>query len=250
MGCRGVVNQVRIGIVSDIHGNAAGLACALERMGDVDELLCAGDVVEEYRFDNESVALLRERHARVVLGNHDIGFLGVQGARARAAAGVDHDLVAWLASHPLTIDTKVHGKRLVLTHASPCAPYTQYVIPHSVEMKRIGEVDADIVVIGHTHRRTLQRVGRPLVINPGSVGQARDPHNGRRLSYAVLELSHDGIVDTDHVLFDDYTVESHTVQSHTLESSELESSELESHTDQIDTHRTTTLAYSGAGGTS
>jgi putative phosphoesterase len=226
---------VRIGIVSDIHGNAAGLACALERMGDVDELLCAGDVVEEYRFDNESVALLRARAARVVLGNHDIGFLGAQGARARSASHVDHDLVAWLASQPLTIDTKVHGKRLVLTHASPCAPYTQYVIPHSAEMKRIGQVDADLVVIGHTHRRTVQRVGRPLVINPGSVGQARDPHNGRRLSYAVLELRSDDDVDIHHVSFDDYTVETHTVE--TL-------------AEPIDTHRTTTLVSSGAGGIS
>jgi putative phosphoesterase len=229
---------VRIGIVSDIHGNAAGLACALERMGDVDELLCAGDVVEEYRFDNESVALLRARGARVVLGNHDVGFLGVHGARARAAVDVDPELVAWLASQPLTIDTTVHGKRLVLTHASPCAPYTQYVIPHSAEMKRIGQVDADLVVIGHTHRRTAQRVGRPLVINPGSVGQARDPHNGRRLSYAVLELSSNDDPEIHHVHFDDYTVESHTIVSHTVES----------HAAQIDTHRTTTLVSSGAGG--
>lgn len=228
---------MRIGIVSDIHGNAAGLACALERMGDVDELLCAGDVVEEFRFDNESVSILRDRSARVVLGNHDIGFLGAQGTRAREAEHVDRDLVAWLASHPLTIDTTVHGKRLVLTHASPCAPFTQYVIPHSAEMKRIGEVDADLVVIGHTHRRHVQRVGRPLVINPGSVGQARDPHNGRRLSYAVLDLNEDEEGDAHHVSFDDYTVESHTADIHSRQI-----------TPQIDTPRITTLAPASAGG--
>jgi len=204
-------------------------------MGDVDELLCAGDVVEEYRFDNESVAMLRDRSARVVLGNHDAGFLGVHGARARAAADVDQELVAWLASQPLTIDTTVHGKRLVLTHASPCAPYTQYVIPHTAEMKRIGQVDADLVVIGHTHRRAAQRVGRPLVINPGSVGQARDPHNKRRLSYAVLELSSHEDLDIHNVTFDDYTVESHAAESDTA---------------QTETRRPTTLAPSGAGGIS
>ena len=62
-------------------------------MGDVDELLCAGDMVEEYRFSNETVALLRDRDARCVLGNHDLGFLGPHGERARAAAHVDHELV-------------------------------------------------------------------------------------------------------------------------------------------------------------
>lgn len=197
-------DAVRIGIVSDIHGNAAGLSCALERMGDVDELLCVGDIVEEFRFSNDAVAILRERDARCVLGNHDVGLLGPLGERARGAADVDDDLVAWLASHPLSIDTVVSGRRLVMTHASPCPPRTQYVMPGSAELKRIRDVDADVVVIGHTHRQMVQRVGRPLVVNPGSVGQARDPHNGRRLSYAVLSIDED-----IEVTFDDYTVESH-----------------------------------------
>jgi putative phosphoesterase len=194
---------VRIGIVSDIHGNAAGLACALERMDDVDELFCVGDVVEEFRFSNEAVAILRDRGARCVLGNHDIGLLGAQGVRARSADHVDPALVAWLAAQPLSIDLTIGGKRLVMTHASPCAPHTQYVLPHSPELKRIGQVDADIVVIGHTHQQMVTRVGRPLVINPGSAGQARDHRNGKRLSYAVLDVA------SEHVVIDDYTVEEH-----------------------------------------
>ena len=90
----------------------------------------------------------------------------------------------------------VHGHRLVLTHASPCAPHTQYVMPHSPELKRIADVDADVVVIGHTHKQMVTRVGRPLVINPGSVGQARDHSNGKRLSFAVLDVSAEITVDS------------------------------------------------------
>jgi putative phosphoesterase len=192
---------VRIGIVSDVHGNTDGLLCALDRMGDVDELLCVGDVVEEFRFCNEAVAVLRDRDARCVLGNHDLGLLSAHGERARNAAHVDQRLVAWLAAQPHTIDTHVGGKRLVMTHASPCAPFTQYVLPHSAELRRLREVEADFVVIGHTHKQMVQRVGRPLVINPGSVGQARDHSNGKRLSYAVLDA------ESDHVTFDDYTTD-------------------------------------------
>jgi len=198
---------LRIGIVSDIHGNADGLACALRRMGDVDELLCAGDVVEEFRFNNDVVEMLRERDARCVLGNHDIGLLSAHGERARSAAHVNPELVAWLASHPLSIEIEVLGKRLVMTHASPCPPHTQYVLPHSPELRRISEVEADFVVIGHSHCQIVQRVGRPLVINPGSVGQARDHSNGKRLSYAVLH------VETDHVEIDNYTVIEHDQQA-------------------------------------
>jgi putative phosphoesterase len=187
-----------IGIVSDVHGNAPALATALDRMGDVDLLLCAGDIVEEYRFDNETVALLRDRGAVCVLGNHDLGLLGPHGGRARSAEHVDSELVDWLGSHPTTHTLDIGGKSLLLTHASPCPPYTQYVMPGSVEVKRIASVEADYVVLGHTHRQMKQRMGRPFIINPGSVGQARDPHNGRRLSYAVLDTS------DDRIEFDDF----------------------------------------------
>lgn len=193
---------MRIGIVADIHGNAAGLATALERLGDVDELVCAGDVVEEFRFGNEAVAMLRARGARCVLGNHDVGLLGLHGARARSARDVDPELVSWLAAQPPTIETVVGGKKLVVTHASPCPPYTQYVLPSSPELRRIAAVDADVVVLGHTHKQMVQRAGRALVINPGSVGQARDPGNGKRLSCAVLDVPAGDVGVDDVEIFD------------------------------------------------
>ena len=74
---------MKIGIVSDIHCNAAGLAQALALMGDVEELICLGDSIYEYRFSNEVVRLLRDRDARVIVGNHEEYFFGPQGARAR-----------------------------------------------------------------------------------------------------------------------------------------------------------------------
>ena len=85
---------MRIGIVSDIHGNMAGLLKAVELMGVVDELLCLGDTIYDYRFSNEVVGWLRDNDIPTILGNHEWGFLGPQGARARAASWVDQDLVA------------------------------------------------------------------------------------------------------------------------------------------------------------
>ncbi len=188
---------MRIGIVSDIHGNAAGLGAALDRMGDVDMLLCAGDVVEEFRFSNEAIEFLRDRDALCVLGNHDIGLLSAHGERARTAPFVQPELVEWLASQPLSRTFDVDGKRIVMTHASPCPPHTQYVLPGSAEMKRLREVEADYIVIGHSHAQMVERVGRATVINPGSAGQARDHSNGRRLSYAVLDPAA-GTVEIDN----------------------------------------------------
>ncbi len=67
---------MKLGIVSDIHCNGAGLAQALALMGDIDELICLGDSIYEYRFSNDVVRLLKDREAQVIVGNHEECFFG------------------------------------------------------------------------------------------------------------------------------------------------------------------------------
>jgi putative phosphoesterase len=197
---------MRLGIVSDIHCNAAALELAVARMGDVDELLCAGDAFYEYRFSNEVIGLLQSYGARYVLGNHENVLLDHRGVRAREAPSVDQAKVAWVAQQPLSIEVDVGGgKKLLMVHASPLEPYTQYVWPKSPELARLAEVDADYIVLGHTHTQMVERAGRALVINPGSTGEARDHANGRRLSYAVLDTA-SGEVLVDNFLVGDAPV--------------------------------------------
>ena len=44
-----------------------------------------------------------------------------------------------------------------------------------------------MIIYGHTHQQTVSRVGSALVINPGSLGEPRDPNNDFQVSYAVLD---------------------------------------------------------------
>ena len=184
---------MRLGIVSDIHCNLAGLDLALERMGPVDQVICAGDACYEYRFSNAVAARLKEIGARYVLGNHEDVLLGPHGAAARAAAEVDPALVAWTAEQPHLIRADVGGKRLLLFHATPWAPFKDYLFPHSAALERLADLDADIVIYGHTHCQLQRRIGRTLVVNPGSTGEARDPQNGFQLSYAVVDTSAEAV---------------------------------------------------------
>jgi putative phosphoesterase len=188
---------VRIGIVSDVHCNEGGLRRALDIIGDVDELICLGDSIFEYRFSNEVVRILRDRGAHVILGNHEEGFLGPQGARARAAGWIDRSLLAWLAERPHRLRLDVGGKRLLLVHSTPWEPRGSYVFPHSSQLERFAEADADFVLYGHTHHQLVRRIGQVLVINPGSTGDARDHANGRQLSCAVLDTATEEVVITD-----------------------------------------------------
>jgi putative phosphoesterase len=177
---------MKIGIIADVHGNAASLECALALMPQVDEVLCAGDLVSSFRFSNEVVARLREIGARVVLGNHDLDVLGPHGERVRASAATDPTLLRWLAEQPERLDTQINGRRLTMFHAVPEPPYG-YVYAETPRMQQWGGLGADFVIYGHTHRALSHRVNGTLIINPGSAGQPRDARNGFRSSFAVLD---------------------------------------------------------------
>ena len=178
-----------LGIVSDIHCNAAGLSHALALMGDIDELICLGDSIWEYRFSNEVAQTLRERQAHTILGNHEEVFFGPLGERARARADNDLALMDWLEGRPHRTALDCGGKRALLVHSTPWEPRGAYIYPDHPDLIRFAEADADFVLYGHTHRQLAQRIGRVLVINPGSAGDARDHANGRQLSCAVLDTA-------------------------------------------------------------
>jgi putative phosphoesterase len=188
---------LRIGIVSDVHCNQAGLLRALDILGDVDELVCLGDSIYEYRFSNEVVRTLRERDAHIILGNHEEGFLGPQGIRARQPDWIDRSLLQWLAEQPTRLELDIGGKKLLAVHSTPWEPRGAYVYPHSSLLARFGEAEADFVLYGHTHHQLVCRVGKVLVINPGSAGEARDSGNGRQLSCAVLDTATEEVALTD-----------------------------------------------------
>jgi putative phosphoesterase len=189
---------VKLGIVSDIHCNSAGLERALALMGDIDLLICLGDSIYEYRFSNAVVRLLRERDAEVILGNHEECFFGPHGARARARSGIDPALADWLSGRPYRRELHLGGKRLLLVHSTPWQPYGTYVYPGTSLLQRFAEPEADVVLYGHTHQQLVQRVGRVLVINPGSAGDARDHRNGGQLSCAVLDTASEEVCVLDY----------------------------------------------------
>mgnify|MGYP003990629669 FL=1 len=188
---------MKLGIVSDLHCNIDGLFQALEIMGQVDELLCLGDSIYEYRFSNEVVALLKERGAHVIQGNHEEVFLGPQGVRARERDTIDRSLLHWLADQPARKELDIGGKKVLMVHSTPWEPRGTYVYPHSPQLEQFGEAEADFVLYGHTHQQIVRRIGGVLVVNPGSTGDGRDHTNGRQLSCAVLDTVSEEVVVTN-----------------------------------------------------
>jgi putative phosphoesterase len=183
---------VRIGIVSDIHCNAEGLRTGLTAMGDIDALLCPGDLIYAYQYSREVVSVLRERDARVVLGNHELGFL----ANGLADKEPDRDGVEYLRGLPLSLDFELAGKRFVMLHASPFDREHQYLYEPSLnfDLSAFQDTDADYLIVGHTHTVVDQKRGRTRLINPGSAGEPRPVRGELLLSCAVLDVERDEVV--------------------------------------------------------
>src|SRR3990172_1513396 len=193
---------MKLGIVADVHCNIEGLRLALALMGPVDELLCAGDALYQFRFSNDVIALLHERGARYILGNHERVLLGPWGEGACSAAHVQRELLDYTAGQPYQLETRVNGRKLVMVHGSPFDPHDEYLYPNSPNLRKLAQIEADFLILGHTHYHMAQPVGRSLVVNPGSAGEPRDHRNGFRLSCAVLDTQ-SGEVTFHH--FDDPT---------------------------------------------
>lgn len=184
---------MKVGLISDVHGNRVALETVLEEMPPIDGLVCAGDVVGYNPWPAECVDELRDRGVPTVMGNHDAAVVEETGFRfnAMAQAGVEHaqerlsdEQRSWLAELP--IERTEYDGRLKLVHGHPDDPdrYTRYTRPHEFSARLLGE--EDVLVLGHTHVQHVERYGDGIVVNPGSVGQPRD--GDPRAAYGVVDL--------------------------------------------------------------
>jgi putative phosphoesterase len=185
-------------LVSDIHGNFAALA-AVAASAHFEDVICLGDVVGYGPEPAACLRWLRAREARIVQGNHDRALGRAVPPRCTPAfqwladatysigeTQLSAEERSYLALLPETIEFRLHGKHLLLVHATPADPLYGYRAAEAAAWRAdLAKVTADTVLVGHTHLQFSFRVGNSLLINPGSVGQ---PKNGDpRAAYAILE---------------------------------------------------------------
>ena len=184
---------MRVAALNDIHGNLPALDAVLAEVEAerVDAIVCGGDVVGG-PFSHEVFDRLTSLpNARFVRGNADREVLegtdayGIDWEAERVRLGEER--LAAVASWPLTLDVDVDGLgRTLFCHAIPSAdePIFTRATPDEDVVALLGEVDAELLVCGHTHVQFDRRLPTGLrVVNAGSVGM---PYEGRRGAFWVL----------------------------------------------------------------
>jgi putative phosphoesterase len=192
---------VRIGIVSDLHGNLPALEAVREDLPDVDRLVCAGDLVGYNPWPAACLEWVREADVPTVMGNHDRAVASESAFRfnAMAAAGVEYareqlatEQREWLGQLPA--ERRLLDGRVRVVHGHPEDP-DHYTRPDEFapDLLTAGGIDAesgptapDLLVMGHTHVQHHAVFDSGIVCNPGSVGQPRD--GDPRAAYAVVDL--------------------------------------------------------------
>jgi len=198
---------VTVALLSDIHANLVALQAVLADLPSVSAIWVMGDTVGYGPDPADTLALLRDRGATLVAGNHDRAVATGQGlelfnAPARAAAARHR---AWLAAEdrdalaalPLTLEP---ADGYAMCHGSPRDPLWEYVFDARTAAFAMAGLAASRCCVGHTHVPAIFRTGDgKVMINPGSVGQPRD--GDARAAYALLDVAA-ATVDVRRVEYD------------------------------------------------
>jgi putative phosphoesterase len=187
---------MRILLLADLHANWPALQAIKEPF---DACLVLGDLVDYGLEPTPCIQWVKEHATYAVRGNHDHGvaqFVKVQGkngfkyltsvTRQVTQERVTADDRRFLGALPVSQRATIDGVKFLMVHATPRDPLDEYAIADvDFWARRLADVDAQVICVGHTHYPYILEVGDKLVVNPGSVGQPRD--GDPRAAYAIIE---------------------------------------------------------------
>lgn len=184
---------MKIGLLSDAHGNAVAVAACLRAMDElgVEAVYFLGDAVGYLPGERDVLRILQARRVVCQRGNHEAMLLGelplaadrermYQLAAARERLSLDER--AELASWPNRRVIHLGPRSMLLVHGSAHSPLEGYVYPDA-DLSRFDGLPYDAIFMGHTHYPFVARRGNMLIVNVGSCGLPRD--EGDKPAFAV-----------------------------------------------------------------
>ena len=200
---------MKIGIISDIHGNDAALKVVLADALSVgvEHLLILGDIVGYYYSPDIVLRQLEDWSYDMISGNHehmlaksltDDSYLekisSKYGSGIKVAIDkLSKEQVTRLSNLPDSLTVNIDGLNIGLYHGSP-NDVDEYVYPDAELklLKKISRSGDDFVLMGHTHYPMCVHIDGVTIVNPGSVGQPRDI--GGLASWAIINTNNNMVI--------------------------------------------------------
>ncbi len=192
---------MKIGIISDIHGNYDALITVLNeaKQKGVEHLLVLGDIVGYYYHPEKILNALSEWRFDMIKGNHEYILENLiadpsLSASIRIKYGSGHkeavnklslQQLNFLKDLPETKSVILDGISFLMSHGSPWSN-DFYIYPDcdSATVKKCDSIEHDFVLIGHSHYAFAIKNENSILINPGSVGQSRQI--GGKASWCII----------------------------------------------------------------
>lgn len=174
---------MKLGLISDIHADYDTLRIVLDRFASahqIDRLLCAGDLTGYGTQPNEVIDLFRQSTIITVRGNHD-----------SPSKGISETNAAYLQNLPFEWRESIGGKSLYMCHGIPgvnFVGFTPGILLKDTIRAMIRDVQADIIIAGHTHEVLCQQIENTWILNPGSLYAQFLATAWTSHTYAILDL--------------------------------------------------------------
>ncbi|MBM7624562.1 metallophosphoesterase family protein [Sporohalobacter salinus] len=197
-------------VITDIHSNIYALEQVLDDIEtrDVDQIVCAGDLVGYAPFPNQVIDKIKQEEIQTVQGNYDDAV-----GNDRIACGCDYmterekkiglsslqftgeettaENKKFLQNLPQEIKLELEDYTALVVHGSPRRS-NEYLYADSEEVEEVAaELKEDILICGHTHLPYHQVINGKHIINAGSIGKPK--HGNANGVYTIVEVDDNGV---------------------------------------------------------
>lgn len=195
---------MKIGVLSDIHGNHVALEEVLKeaQKQNVEKLYILGDIVGYYYNPGKVLEILSEWDYEMIKGNHESLLMKMKTdsniySQVTNKYGNGHQIalntlsniqLEFINSLKDQLSINVDNTKFLLSHGSPWNS-DEYIYPNTdvTILKKFDEYEYDFILFGHSHYSFSFRTKHGIALNPGSVGQSRE--KGGKAFWSIINTS-------------------------------------------------------------
>jgi len=205
---------MKIGIISDIHGNVIALKAVLKELynKNIDEIICLGDLIGGAPMSNEVIEEIKKIHKDtiVVMGNRERyiieGLPKIVHDEKMVVTQEQFERFEWIKKQltetskefiynlPREIFCEKQGWNIYIAHypMNNDGNYRKHIKQAKLEDNEnmFFGIESDIYLYGHTHKEVFNKSNNKMYINPGALGC---PGKTCYAPYGILNINKEDI---------------------------------------------------------